>query len=136
MDSQSFYTRQMLMQYGKQLVASRRLARYETLVGRKKVTDQNELLNRRKELVQRVAREIMSNLIFSGSENPIVMKVRERLAHEMGEDYVFRYPPDEENFLIYRVTGEGEQELSTSEKNALVEKLWHVALQTVDETML
>lgn len=136
MDSQSFYTRQMLMQYGKQLVASRRLARYERLVGRKKVTDQDELSNRRKELVQRVAREIMDNLIFSGSENPIVVKVRERLAGQMGEEFIFRYPPDEEGFLIFRVTTEGEEELADSEKNAIVEKLWHVALQTVDETML
>ena len=56
MDSQSFYTRQMLLQYGKQLIAARRLARYEQMIGRGKRTDNDADLAKRRALVERIAR--------------------------------------------------------------------------------
>ena len=137
MDSQSFYTRQMLLQYGKQLIAARRLSRYEKMIGRQQQTDREAVLARRRLTVERVAREIIDNLIFSGSDNPIVLEVKERLAEERGERYIFRYPPAEEDFLIFRETPEGrEEELSFTEKRELMDVLWDVALRTVDATML
>lgn len=137
MDSQSFYTRQMLLQYGKQLIAARRLSRYEQMIGRKQQTDREAVLARRRLTVERVAREIIDNLIFSGSDNPIVTEVKERLAEERGERYVFRYPPAEEDFLVFREMPDGgEEELSLTEKRELMDELWDVALRTVDATML
>ena len=136
MDSQSFYTRQMLLQYGKQLIAARRLARYEQMIGRGKRTDNDADLAKRRALVERIAREIVDNLIFSGSENRIVQEVRENLARETGERYTFRYPPAEEDFLIFRETPEGEREVSAGEKRGIMDRLWQVTLRTVDATML
>ena len=127
----------MLLQYGKQLVAARRLSRYEKMIGRTQQTDREAVLARRRLTVERVAREIIDNLIFSGSDNPIVLEVKERLAEERGERYIFRYPPAEEDFLIFRETPEGgEEELSFTEKRELMDELWDVALRTVDATML
>ena len=127
----------MLLQYGKQLIAARRLSRYEQLIGRKQQTDREAVLARRRLTVERVAREIIDNLIFSGSDNPIVMEVKERLAEERGERYIFRYPPAEEDFLVFREMPEGgEEELSLAEKRELMDELWDVALRTVDATML
>ena len=136
MEPQSFYTRQMLLQYGKQLIAARRLARYERLTGPRRV-DEDAALTRRRALVERIAREIVENLLFSGSENPVVQEVRKNLERETGREYIFRYPPDEEEFLVLRRTPEGgEKELTEEEKRDLLARLWEASLRTVDSTML
>lgn len=137
MTTDSFYTRQMLLRYGKQLVAARRLARYDQLLGRTQPSSTEAALARRRDLVERISREIMENLIFSGSENPIVLEVRERLAAEMGEEYIFRYPPAEQDFQIFRTIGDGgEEALPEREKRAVMGRLWDVTLRTVDASML
>ena len=137
MDTQSYYTRQMLLQYGRQLVAARRLARYDQLLGRERVTDTEVLSARRRAMVERIAREIMENLIFSGSENHIVQEVRENLAREMGEEYTFQYPAAELDFKIFRKTPDGgTEELMASEKQKIMGRLWEVTLRTVEATMV
>jgi hypothetical protein len=137
MDPQSFYTRQMLLQYGKQLIAARRLARYERLMGRRQRIDSDAVLARRRALVERIAREIIENLLFSGSENPIVQEVRRSLERETGQEHIFRYPPAEEEFRILRRTPEGgEEELTEEERRRLMTRLWEVSLRVVDATML
>ncbi len=136
MDSQSFYTRQMLLQYGRQLVSARRLVRYDTLLGRNLAKDQGLLHAQRKAMVERVSREIVDNLIFSGSENPIVCEVREALSKERGEKLVFRYPPGELDVRIFRIINAGEEEeILGQEKQLVVEQLWRITLQTVEATM-
>lgn len=137
MNTQSFYTRQMLLRYSRQLVAARRLARYDQLLGRGPQTDKEAVEAKRHAMVERIAREIMENLIFSGSDNPIVHEVQERLAKEAGEDYIFRYPPADQDFKIFRTTPDGQEvELSVGEKQLVMGHLWDVTLRTVDATML
>ena len=137
MTTHSFYTRQMLLRYSRQLVAARRLARYDRLLGRAGQADPDAAAERRQAMVERVAREIVENLIFSGSENPIVQEVQERLTEEMGEQLVFRYPPADLDFKIFRTAEDGEEhELAPGEKQAVMGRLWDVTLRTVDATML
>ena len=137
MDTQSFYTRQMLLQYGRQLVAARRLARYDQMTGRGGDRDPTAAEIKRQAMVERVAREIVENLIFSGSDNYIVREVQERLIEELGEELVFRYPPADQDFKIFRVDDDGQEaELSGGERQAVMGRLWDVTLRTVDATML
>lgn len=137
MTMNTFYTRQMLMQYGRQLVAARRLARYDQLLGRSVVQGTDAAAAKRQAMVERIAREIMENLIFSGSDNPIVQEVRKRLDEETGESLLFRYPPADQDFKIFRVADDGsEEELEAPEKQAVMGRLWDVTLRTVDATML
>ena len=136
MTTHTFYTRQMLMQYGRQLVASRRLARYDYLLGRGQSRDKESAMAKRKGIIERVAREIMENLIFSGSDNPTVQEVKERLTRELGEVLIFRYPPAEQDFKIFRTRNGEEKELSETEKQRTMALLWELTLRTVDETML
>ncbi len=137
MDTHSFYTRNMLQQYGKQLVSARRLARYQQLLGR---GDQQGVGPppdvKRRLMVERIAREIVDNLIFSGSENPIVNEVRQRLNTVMGEELIFQYPPGELEFKIIRNTLDGPEEISVDEKHLVMGRLWDITLETVNETML
>jgi hypothetical protein len=137
MNTQSFYTRQMLLRYSRQLVAARRLARYDQLLGRGPQYGSEATETKRRAMVERVAREVMENLIFSGSDNPVVQEVQSRLAEESGEDYTFRYPPAEQDFQIFRTDPDGEEvELSQGEKQMVMGRLWDVTLRTVDATML
>jgi hypothetical protein len=137
MTTQSFYTRQMLMHYGRQLVAARRLARREQLIGRGPHGDAPDAEARRRAIIERIAHEIMDNLIFSGSENSIVGEVRRRLAGELGEHLVFRFPPAEGDVRIFRKSENGEEkELPQGEKQLVMDRLWDVTLKTVDATML
>lgn len=136
MTMHTFYTRQMLLQYGRQLVAARRLARYDQLLGRGQRRDTESTAAKRRDTVERVAREIMENLIFSGSDNPTVQEVKDRLTREIGEELVFRYPPADQGFKIFRITDGEEKELPEAEKQRAMALLWEVTLRTVDETML
>ena len=136
MTTHTFYTRQMLLQYGRQLIASRRLARYEQLLGRGQRRDAESTAAKRQDMVERVAREIMENLIFSGSDNPTVQEVKERLIRELGEELIFRYPPADRDFKIFRTRSGEEKELSEAEKQRAMALLWEITLRTVDETML
>ena len=136
MTTHTFYTRQMLLQYGRQLVTARRLARYEQLLGRGPRGDTASNAAKRQDMVERVAREIMENLIFSGSDNPTVQYVKERLTRELGEELIFRYPPADQEFKIFRIKDGEERELSEAEKQRAMARLWQVTLHAVDETML
>ncbi len=129
--------RHMLLQYGKQLVSSRRLARYHQLLGLG--GGQGESVPpdvKRRLMVERISREIVDNLIFSGSENPIVLEVRQRLNESLGEELIFQYPPGELDFKILRSGPDGPRALPPDEKHRIMGKLWDVTLQTVNESML
>jgi hypothetical protein len=132
----TFYTRRMLLRYSKQLVAARRLARYDRLIGKGPPGDPDVEAEKRRDMIERVAREIMENLIFAGSDNPVVKEVKDRLASEMGEELVFRYPPDDSDLKIFRSADGEETELPPGERQAVMGRLWDVTLRTVDATML
>ena len=138
MDTQSFYTRHMLLQYGRQLISSRRLARYHQLLG--KNNDSQGMLPspdvQRRLMVEKIAREVVDNLIFAGSENPVVLEVRERLDQELGEHFVFQYPPGELDFKIFRQEGEELVEVTSDDKHIVMGRLLDITRQTVAETML
>ena len=131
----SFYIRNMLLGYDKQLTTARRLARYRRSLG----LDQEETTPpevKRKQLVERVAREIVENLIISGSDNPIVTDIKEVLELSFNEKLYFDYPPTESELSIYRETETGPQELTPEEKGKILNRLWAITLDKVNETML
>lgn len=137
MDTQSFYTRHMLLQYGRQLIASRRLARYTQLVGGNSGNRGRPAPEVQRQLmVERISREVIDNLLFAGSDNPVVLEVKERLEQEIGERLIFQYPPGEIDFKIFRETGGEAAELAPDEKHIVMGRLLDITRRTVAETML
>ena len=137
MSIKSFYVRKMLLQYDKQLVADRRIRRHMQLLqtGEDGVaTIQPE--KKRMMMVERVAQEVFENLIFSGSDNPIVQDVKKTLEHELGEKLSFKFPPAKLDFEIYRETPEGPIKMSPEETPMVLDRLWDITLEKVDDTML
>jgi hypothetical protein len=127
----------MLLQYGRQLISSRKLARYQYLLGKNAGGAEFPPPEaQRKLMVDRISREVVDNLIFSGSENPVVLEVRERLESAMGEKFVFQYPPGEIDFKIFRQRAAELKEVIGDERHLIMGRLLDITRQTVDETML
>ena len=146
----SFYYRNMLSQYDRQLVAARRLARIrpgvEPVAGASALarqtgegtTDDNEAPAevRRRIMVEHVARELLENLLFTGSDNPIVQEVRQELDLRLKGHFSFWYPPGEVDVRIVRESPEGPRELNGEERREVLTELWDITLAKVDATML
>jgi alkanesulfonate monooxygenase SsuD/methylene tetrahydromethanopterin reductase-like flavin-dependent oxidoreductase (luciferase family) len=129
----------MLRTYGRQVTTARRLARYRRTL-RPVADDEDARLSReakRRELVARVAAEIVENCIVAGSDTPVVEEIKAELEEELGFPVVFAYPPEEQEMQIFRHAPESDPEPITGEaKAAIMRRLWELALEKVDETML
>jgi len=131
--------RNMLRTYGRQITTARRLARYRRSLQAAGAQDQVEISReaKRRELVHKVAAEIVESLIVTGSENPVVVDIKKELETAFRTKFHFAYPPEDMDLQIFRVLGDNEaEEVTGAERVRILEKLWHIALEKVDETML
>lgn len=131
-----FYVRNMLLGYDRQLVTARRLARYNRSLGKGLGEDPDAKELKRRHLVERIAREIVENLLMSGSDSPIVQEIRKRLEHEFGHELLFEYPIAEQDLQVFKQTSAGPKEVTPQEKMQIMNSLWKLTLDKVDETML
>lgn len=137
MTIKSFYVRTMLRQYDKQLIAGRRISRYMG-VGRAHDGEDSasSLSVKRQAMIERVSREIVENLIFVGSMNPIVQEIKEELEKEVHEKLTFTFPVGMMDMQILKETPQGPQPLAGPELGRILDKLWEITLDKVSATML
>ncbi len=138
MSVKSFYIRNMLLKYDKQLITARRLARYNQALRMARGEEEPSIPQdvKRGIMVERIAREVMESLLLSGSENPIVQEIKQQLERDVGERLQFKYPPTELDLQVYRETPQGPVEVTPAEKADIMEKLWQISLDRVNATML
>lgn len=132
------YIRKLLQQYSKQLKTARRLARYRRSL-RLAGTGEDVRISRdakRRQMVHRVTREIVDDLLVAGSENPIVQEIKQRLEKEFGYSFDFYYPPLDQDLQIHKIEDDRTSEVTGDEKGLILNRLWEIALETVDDTML
>lgn len=133
----SYYMQHMLLQYGRQLTTARRLARHRQAMRLAGVLPPEQSPEERRALmVRRVTSEVVENLLLTGSDNPVVTEVLERLNEALGEEIIFRFPPGELDMLLFRRSPDGEEQLDAEEKGRVMGLLWHIAEEVVNETML
>ncbi len=128
----------MLRVYGHHLDQGRRMARYRMLLQRASPGDLVNLSQdaRRKQLVEKISTEIMDSLMVSGSNNPVVMDIKDELQRDFGFSMEFRYLPLEPELQILRKDGDDWVEVIGDEKTAILERFWRITLAKVNETML
>jgi phosphoribosylformylglycinamidine (FGAM) synthase PurS component len=133
----SFLVKNVLQTYDRQLGTTRRLARMGEALRQAGVGDRVTLSQdaKRKQMVERVAREIMDNLLVAGSRNPVVQDIQNALEDEFGERFVF-CSSSGGGLTILRQGGNGPQELSPDRLQSVLDRLWEITLHKVDETML
>ena len=131
----SCYFRNMLLQYDRQLVTARRRARLKAEL-RERMPAAVPTETKRRVMVEHVARELLDNLLFTGSDNPVVREVRQELNRTLHGEYSFRYPPGEVDVRIFREEPDGSRELTSEERKHILAALWEITLAKVDATML
>ncbi len=134
-----YQVRAMLRTYGRQVTTARRLARYRRSLAAAGAEDEVRISReaKRRELVGRVAAEIVENCIVTGSDTPVVEEIKAELEEELGYPLVFAYPPEEQEMQIFRADDPKiPQELTGEAKTEVFRRLWELALEKVDATML
>lgn len=151
--STSYYMQHMLLQYGRQLTTARRIARHRQAMrlasGEEPAVPAE---TRRRLMIERITGEVVENLLLTGSDSPIVEEVKARLERELGSSIVFRYPPGELDMRIYRerktpsAPGDAEspvpaadmerEEILGEDKMRIMDTVWRIAREIVDDTML
>jgi len=126
----------MLRTYGKQLTSAKRLARFRQAMGASPERDDVAKQAKRRELVERIAHEIIENLIVNTEQSPVVAAVTQQLQAEFGHRFIFEYPVDGGDVQILREMEHGISELQGAERNTVMRRLWEITLSKVDETML
>lgn len=133
-----FLVKNVVRTYDQHQDTGRRIARFKNYMDRAGQGDSVSISKeaKRRQLVEKVAREIVDNLIGSDSTNPVVRDIRLQLAREFGQDLAYSYPSDGSGLKILKKTDHGISELTNGEKDAFMRRLWEVALNKVNETML
>jgi len=134
-----YQVRAMLRTYGRQVTTARRLARYRRSLQAAEAEDEVRISReaKRRELVGRVAAEIVENCIVTGSDTPVVEDLKAELEEELGFPLLFAYPPEDQEMRIFKVeAANAPEELTGEVKTAVFKRLWELALEKVDETML
>lgn len=136
MNTSSAQVRTMLRTYGKQLSSAKRLARFRQAMGAQQPLDDVAKQAKRRELVQRIAHEVIENLIVNSSPTPVVEAVRAQLRQEFGHDFVFEYPIEGGDVQILREARNDSREVTGPERDRIMRRLWEITLSKVDGTML
>jgi hypothetical protein len=133
-----FLVKNVVRTYDQHQDTGRRIARFKKYMDRAGQGDSVTISQeaKRRQLVEKVAREIVDNLIGSDSTNPVVRDIKRQLMTEFGGDMVFRYPSDGTGLQILKKTDDGVSELTNGQKDAFMRRLWEIALSRVNETML
>lgn len=133
-----FLVKNVMRTYDQHQEAGRRIARFKKYMDRAGQQDSVSISKeaKRRQLVEKVAGEIVDNLIGSDTANPVVREIKAQMAKEFGQDVLFRYPSDGNGLQILKKTAQGVAELTNGEKDAFMRRLWEVALTRVNETML
>jgi len=131
----------MLRTYGRQATTARRLARYRRSLTPELPPGADEEARmareaKRRDLVRRVAAEIVENCIVTGSDAPVVGDIKAELEAEIGHSLLFTYPPEELEMRIFRVEDSGPVPIEGEARTNLLRRLWELALEKVDDTML
>ena len=130
--------RLMLRTYGKQLTSAKRLARFKRALALSGAQDVVSISReaKRRELVNRIAQEVVENLLVNGQGNPVVASVLETLEQDLGHEVLFDYPLDGSEVQILRQTNAGPEEVGPEDKMRIMRRVWEITMATVDATML
>jgi hypothetical protein len=135
----NYLVKTVLQTYDRHLGTARRIARLNKALSQAGITDSVSISPdaKRKQLVERIAREIVDNLLVAGSSNPVVQDIRKDLEEQVGLRLLFSYSPDKGELVVHKQQGpSGTEQATPEERDEILERLWTIALNKVDETML
>ena len=133
-----FLVKNVVRTYDQHQETGRRIARFKKYMDRAGQGDSVSISKeaKRRQLVEKVAGEIVDNLIGSDTPKPVVREIKSQMAKEIRKEVLFRNPSQGSGLQILKQTDQGVTELTNGEKDAFMRRLWEIALTRVNETML
>jgi|GEM_PF-958147 len=135
----SYMLKNMMRSYDRQIGNGQRLERIKKYLG--PLTEESQGTNRfghdkRERLIQQISREIMDNLLGSGSTNPVVQEIKEELDREFPEGLFFSYGISDNELKIMRVTGNRTITLPPEDRDKVMERVREITREKVDRTII
>lgn len=136
-ETNTLQTRIMLQKYQQQLLSARQLAKSRAKLRLREglPPDDPDPAIKRHEYVKAVARELYTNLIYTGSENPVVEDIRKELGRHIGQDVEFTYPPGKK-LCIVGDGPDGRKPLPMAKQIDSYNMLLAITRQKIDQSML
>ncbi len=135
----SYMLKNMMRSYDRQIDNGQRLERIKKyltpLTGESRGTDRFEQ-DKRERLVQQISREILDNLLGSGSTNPIVQEIKDELDREFPDGIFFSYGISDNELKIMRVTGNRTITLPPEDRDKVMERVKEITRKKVDRTII
>jgi hypothetical protein len=136
----SYMLKNMMRSYDRQLDNGQRLERIKKhlspLLTREEQQKDGHGQTKRDQLVQQISREIMDNLLGSGSTNPIVGEIKEELLREFPEKLFFSYGAEDCELQILRSTPQGVEPLSPEERDKVMTRIQEITRDKVSRTLI
>ncbi|WP_462323448.1 DVU0524 family FlgM-associated protein [Desulfoplanes sp.] len=139
MITHAYMLKNMMRSYDRQIGNGQRIERIKKyispLTGEERgggASDQS----RRSRLVQQISKEILDNLLGSGSTNPIVQEIKTELDREFPIELIFSFGPQDKEVQIIRRLKEGTVTLSDEEKALVLARAQEIIQEKVGRTMI
>ena len=87
---------------------------------------------KRKELISRLTKEVVNNLISAKNQPEIVQEIKQELEDEYGHKLVFKFDPKEKSLTVRR---EDKRQLSETEQEELIKKLWNITYKKLNSVL-
>ena len=87
---------------------------------------------KRKELISRLTKEVVNNLINAKNQPEIVQEIKQELEHEYGHKLFFKFDPKEKSLTVRR---EDKRQLSETEQEELIKKLWDITYKKLNSVL-
>jgi hypothetical protein len=135
----SYMLRNMMRSYDRQIGNGQRIERIKKYLG--PLTEESQGTDtfghdKRERLIQQISREIMDNLLGSGSTNPVVQEIKEELDREFPEGLFFSYGISDNELKIMRVTGNKTITLPPEDRDKVMERVREITREKVDRTII
>ncbi|GAU09629.1 DVU0524 family FlgM-associated protein [Desulfoplanes formicivorans] len=136
----SYMLKNMMRSYDRQLGNGQRLERIKKhlspLLTQEGDQEDDHGQTKRDQLVQQISREIMDNLLGSGSTNPIVQEIKEELDREFPEKLFFSYGASDKELKILRSTEQGVTVLSPEDRAQVMTRIEEITRDKVSRTLI
>ncbi len=86
-------------------------------------------------LVEKVAKELYQNLLFTKSQNITIKQIKDELNEIFDKKITFKYQALTNKISVYEESEQGILELHNEEKDIILNKLWQITLIKVSDTM-
>ncbi|PIE68989.1 MAG: hypothetical protein CSA21_04755 [Deltaproteobacteria bacterium] len=144
MTIRTYMLKQMMRSYDRQIDQGHRLESIQkylapfTQKGTHQANDSQDTtsLQKHDQLVEQISREIIDNLIASGSTNPVVGEIREQLNQEFPDRLLFSYGIPDNELNIVHIEGTASTTLSPEERDKVMVRIWEITREKVGSTII